>query len=509
MFLPLLVWALVFAFAYTQSPLYTSNQNQYFLQGIAAAGKGVLAQDWLANTFDPTPIFSAFVQAITRYLHPWFFYLVAGCLLSLYFLLLVHIVSNIRSQPRSSVEQALFFSLLILIHSAAWRFALSRTLGPNWGYVIEDGLADQRLLGPVLQPSMFGVLLLLSILLFLKNRPFLAVVSSGAAATIHPTYLLSAAALTLAYLILLLLEPSPAGENRLSQRRLRKIILVGLCALLVVLPILAYAYLTFGSTPTETTSAARRILVDYRIPHHVQPEVWFDGTAVIKLAILTAAIWITRKNHLGVILLVPALSGLVLSLLYVVTRSDFIGLIFPWRLSTFLVPISSAILIDWLLQLIFKFRWPQSRRAQRSLLVLAYSLAGMALLVGLTRQVLDFQRQLNAPEQPLYTYVKNHLEAGQIVLTPIKMQEFRLATGSPVFVDFKSIPYRDLDVLEWYRRIQVADEFYKTPDCALLSSLLATETLTHIVLPTGKLEGGCDLLSLEFKTPAYEFYSIH
>lgn len=89
------------------------------------------------------------------------------------------------------------------------------------------------------------------------------------------------------------------------------------------------------------------------------------------------------------------------------------------------------------------------------------------------------------------------------------MQEFRLATGSPVFVDFKSIPYRDQDVLEWYRRIHLADDFYKRPTCIGLSSLAAAEAITHVVLPAGEFESGCDFLSLEFQSASYKVYSIH
>ena len=60
------VLAAVFAVAYTQSPLYFSNQNQYFVQGLADGGHGHLAADWLANTRDPTPVFSALVTVAYR-----------------------------------------------------------------------------------------------------------------------------------------------------------------------------------------------------------------------------------------------------------------------------------------------------------------------------------------------------------------------------------------------------------------------------------------------------------
>ena len=56
-----LILAIIFGFAYTQLPMYASNQNQYLLHGYAES-TGELANDWLANTADQTPVFSAFVK---------------------------------------------------------------------------------------------------------------------------------------------------------------------------------------------------------------------------------------------------------------------------------------------------------------------------------------------------------------------------------------------------------------------------------------------------------------
>ena len=48
-----LVLILVFALSYQQWPLYSSNQNTYFLHGLADGGVGFLELDWLAQTADP------------------------------------------------------------------------------------------------------------------------------------------------------------------------------------------------------------------------------------------------------------------------------------------------------------------------------------------------------------------------------------------------------------------------------------------------------------------------
>ena len=36
-------------------------------------------------------------------------------------------------------------------------------------------------------------------------------------------------------------------------------------------------------------------------------------------------------------------------------------------------------------------------------------------------------------------------------MIPVGLQRFRLHTGAPIFVDVKSIPYKDVDVIEWPR----------------------------------------------------------
>ncbi len=174
-----LLLALLFAVIYTQAPLYTSNQNQYFLHGLAQAGFGNLAEDWLANTLDPTPVFSALVKGLYQLLE-WdaLFYLVYALLMGIYAWSAIGIIEHVfplqrAGSPWKSTRFLVFLALFFLLHSAALRFALSRTLGDNWSFLLEDGVADQRLLGLVLQPSAFGVLLVLSIYLFLKNRPVL------------------------------------------------------------------------------------------------------------------------------------------------------------------------------------------------------------------------------------------------------------------------------------------------------------------------------------------------
>jgi hypothetical protein len=170
------------------NPLYTSNQNQYFLHRLAGAGL-VLERDWLANTLDPTPGLQPARRLSTyRFLHlEVLFYGYYALLMGIYLFSLLGIASLLFKLRDSWAKTLLFLALVIAVHSAALRFALSRVIGINWTYVLEDGVADQRMLGPVFQPSAFGVLLLLSIYLFLLRRPTRHPSATLAASIIPPT----------------------------------------------------------------------------------------------------------------------------------------------------------------------------------------------------------------------------------------------------------------------------------------------------------------------------------
>jgi len=464
---------ILFAIAYTQSPLFTSNQNQYFLHGMADSGAGYLADDWLAKTTDPTPVFSSLVYLTEKNLSSiWLSYVYYAFLMGVYIFSLIGIGSKVFPLGRDRMTMIVFIVLLILVNSAAIRFTFSRILGENWAYILEDGVADQRLLGPVFQPSTFGVLLLLSIYLFLSSRPYLAVLSATIAASIHPTYLLSAAVLTLAYMILTYRE----------EKNISKSILIGCLAALTVTPILIYVYSNFANTPSETTQQAQDILVNFRIPHHARLDWWFDWTAIFKIILVVVSLILIRHvKRLFFIALLLTLVATSLTILQFILHSNQLALIFPWRISTILVPMSTALILGFLVTKGAEKFADQWQRYYKFLLAGSIIVLVLTLLVGIIRIVIEFDRKSKSIDRPMMAYVASKGEAGQTYLIPPKMQDFRLETGLPILVDFKSIPYRDTDVLNWYRRIELANRFYKEKDCSSLDQASQVYNITHLV----------------------------
>ena len=85
-------------------------------------------------------------------------------------------------------------------------------------------------------------------------------------------------------------------------------------------------------------------------------------------------------------------------------------------------------------------------------------------------------------------YVKQTKSSGQVYLIPTrdnKFDEFRLYTGAPVFINWKSHPYQDFEVVEWYNRNQLAEKFYNSESptaCSVLQELSSNYQITHVVL---------------------------
>lgn len=492
-----------FALAYSQAPLFTSNQNQYFLQGLAKAGVGQLSEDWLVNTLDPTPVFSGIVY-FTYQLFGWLpiFYIYFWILAGVYLFSLIGTADQIWGIKK---DRQIYYSFILLftgLHAAALRFLLVRAFGAHWAYLFDGGFAGQRLLGEVLQPSTFGVLLLLSINLFLKRKYYWAIVPLVLAATVHPTYLLSAAVLTAIYMGVVLWE----------KRDLKTAFIIGLLALLGVLPILIHTLSVFQSTAPYNIIRARDLLVNFRIPHHALPSVWWDATSVVKLALILLALFLTRKTRIFPFLLVSLLIVLLLTGVQLVTQNHMLALLFPWRMSTFLVPLSLSMIVGYFV-LSLNTRFQDFANNHKNKINIANLIIAVLLaLAGAGIFVVNRDQKIHSPARTTFDFVAENRAPGQNYLIPLDMQDFRLETGVPVFVEFKSIPYRDEEVLEWYRRVSLAGRLYRAPNlkiaCQVLDEIIA-EGVTHVILTYDHTAYPCpplERLFLEFET--YDVFVI-
>ncbi len=501
----LIILAIVFSLSHTLEFLYSSNQNQYFLHGLAQGGLGYLYRDWLANTIDPTPLFSALVKYTYIYFHEYLFYFYYGILSGVFLYSLTGIAGKIFPSDYYREKILLLVFSLLIIYSKAFSDFTSNLTGIDTGWILTSGIAGQYFPGSYLQPSTFGVLLVAAIGLFLHQKTSRAVVCLLIAATIHPTYLLSAAILTVSFMV----------ATFRQDQTIKRPFFIGLSALLMALPITLYVMIMFSPTASEIYTNSQSILAQYRIPHHAIPGQWLGTIVYLKIVLVSIAIWTVRKTTLCTLLSIPFVTGLLLTIAQVITKSNFLALLFPWRVSAFLFPISVVIILANIINVLF-VKFPFFLKKGRVQLVV---IGGVVLVVivgyGIGSMRNDMKLRTDRVEKPVMNHIKETGKAGDVYLIPpdttfpVIFEDFRLYTGLPVFVDFKSIPYKDVEVIEWYTRLQMAKAFYRTLDMGILKTLVNNYKVTHIIVPADQT--GFELLpSLEsdYRDNCYGVYQV-
>lgn len=511
--------AVVFAVAHTQSPLYYSNQNQYLLHGLAAGGHGRLADDWLANTRDPTPVFSTLVGLGYRALGEWSFQAAYFLLLMGYFLGVRSLVGALPGVPDTRSFRLAWAALFTAAHAAILRVASVELTGVDYPWYFQAGLAAQYVLGPGLQPSAFGVLLVAGLAALAHGRPVLAAALFAAAAVFHSTYLLPAGLFTAGVMV-----------SQRRERRSRTAVVAGAVALVIVAPVVAYILTEFAGSSPEAFGTAQELLARTRIPHHAVVSRWFDGIAAAQLVWVAVGIALVRRTPLFTVLVVPAAGGLALTLLQLVTDNDTLALLFPWRVSVVLVPVATGVIAAKVVAAL-----PSGRVVMWVAGIALAILAGGGVVV--TAAGLGYR---TADEEPLYSFVRETARPGDVYLLPVgfpavgtgrgavsntfappprpkpgtnqipvDLLRFRLHTGTPVYVDFKSVPYADAEVLEWYARMtRVRDWYAKTDwDAPGVRESLRDAGITHVVAVRGK-EPRAGYLEPVHADAAYVIYRV-
>ena len=488
-----IIACLLFAGAYVQWPLFSSNQNSYFLKGLADAGFGYLSSDRLANQTDHIPVFSGLVSLIHRLGINWAFYLLHGCLASLYAWSLFAFVKHTNSVRSSFIAPAIAFAILTFFH-ASWMVDRLGDLVPGLGQLPSmfrsltenstSGMAGQYILGPYLQPSAFGVFLLASIAFFLNKREYLAAVCAVLAATMHPTYILHAAVLTTAYLLILVVE-----------KRARKAVFVAVLTLALVLPTVTYVTTFFGATDSATLSNAQNILVEQRIPHHAKVLVWFNLAELFQSCLIVVGLLFARRRcgRLFFVLTFCFLVSVVLTIAQILSDNQGLALLFPWRTSAWIIPVATAVITGILTAKVI--HWVTALKSERitrlvirSAIAISIAFLVVAASLGVHRTVASAHaiRSYDA----VASFVRSHSQPNQVYLVPVHLEWFRLETGTPIFVDNKTHPYRDNEVIDWYERMELTRAFYQSMDT--LSIRIAFDRIrrkspvTHVVVVRGE-----------------------
>jgi hypothetical protein len=121
--------------------------------------------------------------------------------------------------------------------------------------------------------------------------------------------------------------------------------------------------------------------------------------------------------------------------------------------------------------------------------------------------------------EPLGAHVARHKRPGDVYLLPVgtrlvqieEWASFRLRTGAPIYVDLKSHPLRDREVIAWWTRVQTARQAYRYgfPSCEGLRALQRSAGITAVVVSTAAPPpGACPELQLVYRDPDWSLYRL-
>jgi hypothetical protein len=494
-----LAFFVIFVLSFHTEPLYYSNQNTKFLHGLARAGMGNLQADWTASTIDPLPVFSFIVYITAKYLSPYMFYVYQVAVLLLLFWTLIELGCSVAGKYGKAPSFRILLGAAIVI---AYR------------WLPLDGIAEQPLVGggggEGFQPSDFGVFLLLGILLLLRGNVAIAILSWGIAALVHPAYVPCAAALLMSLVLLLRLKPS--ADMRFSW-----------WSFLLVAAILGASMMDLAwrlrPTNPDFFAQASNIVAYIRIPHHSDPKLWDLYDVVAKSTLFGTALWIFRRDQIGIVIAVPVAAVVVGTAAVLLTNYAPLAVIAPWRSSAFLVPLTFSLLLARGLSLLMQ----RLADSDKSTLLIRRVLFGIAALgLGITvvmGSVEKFASYILLKQPAHLAFIRATSQPGDLYLTDIYDENFRLETLTPQFVSWKTHPYRDVEVIEWYARVQRANQVFSFQDmdgrrslnCDALAQLARDYPLTHVLVDNHEVPGriGCSFLTTVFEDAAAEVLSIN
>lgn len=422
--------SLLVALSFPIDPLFTSNQNIYLLKGIADSIKSPLTYDWMANQTDPFPLFTRLIR-ISYEISPALLY-IYHIALSFILIFSLYLISNkIINASYNNVSTVFFFLLLFLASNF---------------FEILNGIAGQYILGSYFQPSVFGVFLIVSIAFFCFEKYYLAIISLLISAYFHPTYILQAAFLTLTYQLIIL-----------KNRKILQAFLIGMFALIAIIPLLYFLYVTFESLPPDILKISKEILVYERMSHHTLYSSWIlRNHTLLGFVILTSAIIIFRDNqNLIFLLAIPFTLSLIFFVYANLTGNTTMLLLFSQRVSVWIMPLAACLMLT---RLVYSIEWHKLFNLSQKLLLFLGVFATLVFAFFGAEKTFKYHHVKN--NNQLYSFLRSLDYTNGILLTPLNRENIRLNAKVPIFIDWKSHPYIGNEVIEWKERISLASAFY-------------------------------------------------
>ncbi len=319
---------------YPMQELFSGNQNIYFLWGMADLLPTAFAADPLLLSPNPYPLFSWLISIFpVQSLSIWTT-LIYVLLSSVYSFSLFGIADRVAPLYKNQSRLISFSALFLFLHSSPiWGtyFQLVFDLDLRWMW--DSGIAEQGVLRGYLQPSVFGVFLLLSLYQAMQRNYALAILCIAPAAIIHASYLFLGGILT----FFILLQANFGKKNLLAASLL----------LLLTLPYSFHIFNHFVQTEESLKTAINdAVMAGFNTNLHINPVNWPNPKFYLQIPIMLLGIVILWQTQLRNFILGIGIIGILLTMLaYAMDNTTLISLN-PWRFSILIMPIATAAILS-------------------------------------------------------------------------------------------------------------------------------------------------------------------
>jgi hypothetical protein len=352
----------------------------------------------------------------------------------------------------------------------------------------------------------FGVFLLLSLLYFLRNSARGTFLSLAAAAIFHANYIFIGGCMGLIYLLLFI------RDRRVP---LKQIVIWALVSVAVVLPQLLYVIVHFLPDSEDAAAALRQAVSQTQEGNvHIAPVLWLNAKTSLQLGTVAAGMWFLRREAVGRLILALVATSVVFSAITLLSGSQTLLSLTPWRFSVVLVPICMMLLLG---RAVFAARNPDFPTWAISALLLGGTLLGSfayyrvfgsanagflalwrictmavaTLLVcvpwlpvqwtmrpalhiaimycailgtvgsGMLEMVMDQRFRAALPEQGLIIFLKKEAVANEVVMIPNDLSTLRMNAAVAVVADEHLV--HGLQLPELLERQRAVNAFYADP----------------------------------------------
>ncbi len=465
-FLIIISLSAIFAFTVQQFLLFKGN-IVVIIHAIEIFNDNKLQNDWIANQTDHIPVFTYINYILIKLFSVKILYFVHFILLSLCVLSLFLISKSIFPELEKSYLILVWFTFFLFIFHENSFFS---------------GVAGQSIIDAGYQPASYGVLFFLGIYFFLINKNFLSILLICISASFHPTYILHSGFLVLGFSMYFFLF-----------KKYTDLLKILIYFSFLILPITIFVFFNFLNLDKEATILGQEILMN-RIPHHADILYWFSYKDVISIIIFLISLFLIKdKKKLFISLGVFGFCSIFLSIIQYFLEINSLALIFPWRSSVFLIPISSIIIISFLIDKI------KGKLFNKKKLILTIFFS-ISIFFGLKSHVLENLNNNFEKKLFLFNEIKEYYNEIDSILVPIDTVSIRLNTGLPIFINHKHHPFKHNEIIDWNLRVKLASNFYNAKNLIsqnqFLKEIIEIEKISHILFKKSQFYPECkDLIN--------------